>query len=109
MLIKFWLQASCLGLRARVEHDDNANKICVLCNSGEHETEGHFLLDCAAFAHERQTFWSQLEDALAVMEYADAEFLDPCLTLLHASPNEWLRPVLARCQPSRVARRNRRS
>jgi hypothetical protein len=27
MLIKFWLRASCLGLRARVEHDDDADKI----------------------------------------------------------------------------------
>ena len=58
MLIKFWLRASCLGLRARVEHDDDADKICVLCNSGEQETERHFLLDCAAFAHERQVFWT---------------------------------------------------
>jgi hypothetical protein len=54
MLIKFWLQASCLGLRARVEHDDDANNICVLCNSCEQEIERHFLLNCAAFAQERQ-------------------------------------------------------
>jgi hypothetical protein len=56
----------------------------------EQETERHFLLDCPAFAHERLVFWSQLEDALGVIEYADADFLDPRLTLLHASPDERL-------------------
>jgi hypothetical protein len=99
MLIKFWLRASCLGLRARVEHDDDADKICVLCNSGEQETERHFLLDCAAFAQERQVVGSQLEHALVIMEYADADFLDPRLTLLHASPNEPLRYLLGATHP----------
>jgi hypothetical protein len=67
--------------------------------SGEQETGRHFLLDCTAFAHERQTFWSQLEDALGVMEYADAEFVDPRLTLLHASPDERLQYLLGVIHP----------
>jgi hypothetical protein len=99
MLIKFWLRARCLGLRARVEHDDDADKICVLCNSREQETERHFLLDCPALAHERLVFWSQLEDALGVMEYVDADFLDPRLTLLHASPDERLQYLLGVTHP----------
>jgi hypothetical protein len=63
------------------------------------ETERHFFLDCAAFAYERQLFWSQLENALGAMEYADADFLDPRLTLLHASPGEWLQYLLGVTHP----------
>jgi hypothetical protein len=83
----------------RDNHDDDADKICVLCNSGEQETGKHFLLDCAAFAQERQVFWSQLEHALGIMEYADADFLDPRLTLLHASPDERLWYLLGATHP----------
>jgi hypothetical protein len=54
------------------------------------ETERHFLLECAAFAHERDVFWTHLEGTLGAMEYADVDFLDPRLTLLHASPDERL-------------------
>jgi hypothetical protein len=47
-----------------------------------------FLLNCTAFAHERQVLWFILEDALGVMEYADTYVLDSRLMLLRASPDK---------------------
>jgi hypothetical protein len=100
MLIKFWLRASCFGLRARTEHGEDAeDKNCKLCALGEPETERHFLLECEAFDSERTDFWNQLDLALGAMEYVDSEFLDPRKSFLDASPDQCLAYLLGVTHP----------
>jgi hypothetical protein len=85
MLIKFWMRASCFGLRARTQHGDDAeDKKCKLCALGDPETIRHFLLECEAFDFERTDFWNQLDLALGAMDYVDSEFwtrVNPSLML----------------------------
>jgi hypothetical protein len=100
MLIKFWLRASCFGLRARTEHGDNAeDKKCKLCALDEHETERHFLLECEAFDSERTDFWNQLDIAVGAIDYVDSEFLHPRKSFLDASPDQCLAYLLGVTHP----------
>jgi hypothetical protein len=100
MLIKFWLRASCFGLRARTEHGDDAeDKKCKLCALGEPETERHFLLECETFDLERMDFWNQLDLALRAMDFVDSEFLEPPKSFLDASPDQCLAYLLGVSHP----------
>lgn len=73
-------------LRAYIRSTDDADKVCILCDSSEIETVEHFLLSCVKFRETRELYFMKIQDlvhnfrALTIPETLEALLSLKCET-----------------------------